>query len=221
MFNLPTKHKDKLIGGVIGLILLGGSLYIKSLFEKEPPVDISTKFTPSPNLPSINNVGNDSSSQNINQVNQSNSNLGDVKNEFVSGDKKIYHNYNQPKDTQKGTPIINNGFLNQGGNGNTYNQQINPEIPQRHFSKSNFNAFKNILPDKTKFITGSIFNSDAESIKYGNELLDTFESNGYIIAVRPLGLRVEHVPKEKFGLIEYSLSNDSLECDIVIYPIKP
>src|SRR5260370_24324770 len=37
---------------------------------------------------------------------------------------------------QKGgvTAQTNNGIINQGGEGNTYHQQINPEVPQRHFT---------------------------------------------------------------------------------------
>lgn len=222
MIKFSKKHKDQLIGGLITAFLLLITLTIKHFFFTDKDIKLTSTDTTKHTIqsPTISAISKDSSKQNINQVQQINSNKGDVKNEFVSGDKKTYNTYNQSKSKQKDTTIVNNGFLNQGGTGNTYNQTLNPDIPQRHFTQQDFEKLKAMLPKKTKYIAGNIFNYDQESMVLGNEMLDFFESHGYTIAMKPLGERLSPVPKDKLGQIELGLSSDSTMCQFYIYPLK-
>jgi hypothetical protein len=222
MLKLSKKHKDQIIGGLIAAFLLLITLTIKHFFFnhvdiKETHNDISQHIIQSPTISAI---SKDSSKQTVTQVAQVNSNKGNVNNDFVSGDKKTYNTYTQSKNRKKDTDIINNGFLNQGGTSNTYNQTLNPDIPQRHFTKQDFEKIKSMLPEKTKNIAGNIYNFDQESMALGNEMLDFFELHGYTIAMKPLGEILSTVPKDKFGKVELGLSSDSTMCQFYIFPLK-
>ena len=197
---------------------MGLGLLVKSYFssadETTKPNDTIQVLSQSP---TVNNVVKDSATQTINQVTQSNSNKGDVKNEFISGDKKSY-TYNQSKKSD--TVIVNNGILNNGGTGNTYNQTINPDIPQRHFTNDSFAWFNNNLPKKAKYFTVTIYNHDQESATFANEIFDFLQAKQFVAAMTPAGQIFSQVPKDKLGQIDVALSSDSTLFQMTIYPLK-
>lgn len=121
---------------------------------------------------------------------------------------------------QKGGVTVqsNSGIINQGGSGNTYHQQINPEVPQRH-AKDVYQWFEKNLPSKSRAFTISVYNNDQESMKYGTELADYFKSKGFIMMMSPLGQIHAPYPKEKIGQGDVSLSSDSTWFSVTIYPL--
>src|SRR4051812_14506540 len=73
--KLSSRHKGKLVGGLIGILLLALSLLVKNFFSKEEHQYSDTH-----------NISSDTNKQAELQVSQSNKNVGTVHNEFITGD---------------------------------------------------------------------------------------------------------------------------------------
>lgn len=221
MIKLSEKHKDKLIGGLIGIFILALGLLVKNYLSK-PSEDKTQQINSIKNISksqTIDNLNKDSAKQTINEVSQTNSNNGDVVNEFVSGDKKTYKNtYNKPKNETK---IMNNGFLNQGGSGNTYNQTINTDVPQRHFTQLDFMAIKNNLKSESKYIITAVYDFDKESTVFANEIISYFEKNGFTSIEPRIANKIGfQFPEEKKGKMELFFTENPNSFIVHIYPLK-
>ena len=86
------KHKNKLIAGIISVIILALTLFVTNFFNSRPTTPIthpSDKLNKVANSPTTTNISKDSSHLISTQVTQTNSNIGDVNNEFVSGNKVV------------------------------------------------------------------------------------------------------------------------------------
>ena len=111
----------------------------------------------------------------------------------------------------------NKGFINQG-DGNTFNQQINPEVPQRHFAEKDFDWIKANLPKATGLMT-TIYNSDPESMRYAKEIEDFLEKKGFLIMVKPSGVIHGSYSHDKIGKVDIEKSEDATWFKIIIYPL--
>jgi len=95
-----------------------------------------------------------------------------------SPSKKVTINNSKTVDSSKTTIV--NGFLNQGGTGNTYNQQFNAGSPQRHLDGS----FRKIVDSGLRSVANkgyyevSTF-ADPECIALGREMENYLDSLGY------------------------------------------
>lgn len=218
MIKLSEKNKDKLIGGLIGVFLLALGLSTKNYFSNSYENRTQDTITNVSKSETIQNLNNNSEKKTINKVQQTNLNNGNVVNEYVSGNKNTY---NEPKSKKKEPEIVNNGILNQGGSGNIYNQTINPEIPQRHFSHLDFVEIRNNLKAESKHIITAVYDFDKESTVFANEIINYFEKNGY----PPVEPRIANkigfqVPEEKKGKIELFFTENPNNFIIHIYPLK-
>lgn len=217
MTSISKKHKDKIIGGLITILLGALALFVKSLFTKPPmgnekPIDTKNVY----HSPNINNVNKDSGKQTINQLSQANSNKGDVNNEFVSGDKKTYNNYGQTNRNKQDTVLVNNGFLNQGGSGNTYNQTINPKTER----ELNYDYYKYLDKiDKGIAVYFKVYNLDAESIKLVNKMTSYLKKRDYKY-VNGVMQDLDTAPIDKLGKTVFEWDTDSTNIFIIIYPLK-
>jgi|JI6StandDraft_1071083.scaffolds.fasta_scaffold272044_1 hypothetical protein len=165
MIKISKKHKNQLIGGLIIILLSTIGLIIKNYLTKTP---IKKELAKNSIEQKIENTNNDSSKQTINQVQQSVSNNGNINNEFVSGDKK------------NETKIVNNGFINQGGENNTYNQKLITTPPQRHPTLNDIKEIENKI-DKNRFPV-AIGYVDKESRIFAIELSKKLEQKGFTIS---------------------------------------
>lgn len=224
MIKLTEKHKDKLIGGLIGVFLLVLGLLAKNYLYK-PSEDRTQHINSIKNISKSqtdDNLNKDSAKQTINKVSQTNSNNGDVVNEFISGDKKTYSKtYNEPKNAKNEPKIVNNGFINQGGSGNIYNQTIKTDVPQRHFTQPDFMDIKNHLKSESKNIITAVYDFDKESTVFANEIISYFEKNGFTsIEPRIISKIGFQVPDEKKGKMELFFTENPHSFIIHIYPLK-
>jgi hypothetical protein len=219
MVKLSKKHKDQLVGGLIASFILLITLTIRHFLlkdnsKKDTTTNLSNTVTQNPTVTSINH---DSSTQTIYQVPQTNSNNGDVSNEFVSGDKKTYNTYVKPS-KKTDTTIVNNGFLNQGGIGNTYNQTINPEIPQRKISLDEEWYLNATLPKKSVNYTVYIYNNDPESRRYAQDIISHLKKLNKLWSIAPIGILFGDPKKgQPVGIFP---SEDSSKIDIVVFPLN-
>lgn len=206
MALLNKKHKDKLIGGLIGIFLVALTLIVKTVFT-------SNEKTQETNSQQISNTSNqttiksfDSSIQNVTSSNieQKNENSGDVNTDIVSGNKTVNNYYRSSEKQKKATsqtPAIqnNNGFVNIGGNNNTYNQTINPKPAPRNISQDDR---KEILQSIPKDYSIELFFClyEKECKTYGQELAHFLQLEGYNLSVNLVGMLVGVEPKERFTL---------------------
>lgn len=177
---LSKKNKNKLIGALIVVIATTLTLGIKSFFSSnntpnKTSID-TTKQTSQ--TPSIVTTNNDSSKQNINQLNQINQNKGNVTTELISGDKKTYNTNNTYHNSKKNeaNPVINNGIINNGGTGNTYNQSVGKQ--QRHYTPDILNWVSQNIPINYN-IDFIFMMNDIETKIYATELADSLNNHGY------------------------------------------
>ena len=177
--SLNKKHQNQLKTGIIAVFILALTLFIKGFFSKSTSVkSTSTDTTLIAQTPTNKSVIKNNTDQNISQSNQVNQNNGDVKNEFIAGDKKVY-SINKGAKNKNSTPIINNGFLNQGGKGNTYNQQMITTPQQRHPTIADVRRIEDSV-DKRKYPL-YISYEDKESYIFGDELAQMLFENGFKI----------------------------------------
>ncbi len=86
------KHKNKLIAGLISVIILTLTLFVTKYFNAKPNTsnsNSSDSLSKVINSPITTNISKDSSHITSTQVTQTNSNNGDVNNDFVSGNKVV------------------------------------------------------------------------------------------------------------------------------------
>ena len=121
---------------------------------------------------------------------------------------------------KKDTAIINNGIINNGGVGNTYNQTVNPNIPQREFGIVAKNELSNLIPAKANSFYIHVYNYDHESLVFAKEIVDYLVSKKYTIVMTPIGEIMAEVPKDAFGKSTFNLSKDSTFFDIIVFPLK-
>jgi hypothetical protein len=112
--RLNKSHKDKVIGGIIGIIILILTLYIEECFEKRSP-----KPDPQQTNNSTSIKSEDSSTQTIIQSPQSNSNIGNVSNEYIGTKNVTQYQAPQTNSSKRGKkqPEINI----EGNNGSNIN----------------------------------------------------------------------------------------------------
>lgn len=123
--KLNKSHKDKIIGGIIGIIILFFTLYVKECFEKRSP-----KPDPQQTNSSTSIKSEDSSTQTIIQSPQNNYNTGNVSNEYVGTKNVTQYQTSSNRDAKQPQYNIegNNGSnINTGNvNGNLTQTVNNP-----------------------------------------------------------------------------------------------
>lgn len=158
-------------------------------------VDTNVKPINSTNIisqtPIINNINRDSTRQTINQITQNNSNNGDVKNEFISGDKIVNQNtiVVNPKPEKPKPRIVTNADI----------KQIEEKVP-KNYNISLMYSF-----------------SDKECNDYGNQLNDKLTSIGYTVQGMLYGQLMGGGYNERFNI---SLKDDKQMADITIYVLR-
>ena len=215
---LTKKHKNQLFAGLIGIVILALTLIVKKYITTSEPENTKRSDTTQTIIqsPTISSISKDSSKQSINQLNQVNQNKGDVNNEFVSGDKKTYNSYNQLKTKSKDTAIVNNGFINNGGNGNTYNQSINNKPEPRHLNENDTKIlFK--IPAYYEIEIDYIL-SCKECEKYSIELEKYLISVGYNVKLNGLLMQIINPPcSQRFCFLK---SDTKDKVNLVVHPIE-
>jgi hypothetical protein len=222
--KLNKSHKDKVIGGIIGIIILILTLYIKECFEKRSP-----KSDPQQTNSSTSIKSEDSSSQVIIQSQQSNSGSGSMSVENI-GTKNVTQIESkqkiQPNNLSKRPEISierNNGNINTGENkgiiGDNTTINVNPPVLQRHLTLEGIEDLKHILPRKKVDFYMSAYNYDSESMSYANEIVDYMKSKGYNWAVDAVGQTMGSPPIGKLGTVDVNISPDS-SVYFTVYPIK-
>jgi hypothetical protein len=122
--RLNKSHKDKVIGGIIGIIILILTLYIKECFEKRSP-----KPDPQQTNSSTSIKSEDSSTQTIIQSPQRNSNIGNVSNEYI-GTKNVSH-YQTPQSNSSNSSNKQPKINIEGNNGSNINTgNVNGDLTQ-------------------------------------------------------------------------------------------
>ncbi len=192
MSVFSNKNKNKLIAGIIGLVFLTLSYFIKTYFDS-PIASISTsKDTLNVNSqkPIIHSNLSDSAKQNItlNQVNQTNSNKGDVKNEFISGNK-----------------IINQKTV-----------YINPEPEIRKVTTDDIDKIKKQV-SKDYVIELLFSSSDKECYNFGIELSNKLASIGYSVENSTYGILGSNNYSPRFDL---SIDNTNRRVKILIFSLR-
>jgi hypothetical protein len=217
MVQLTKKHRDKLIGGLITILLLALGLWVKNIFQKENVVKQTTNINSQSQNPVISAHSLDSSKQNIslNQITQTNSNKGNVNNQFIAGDKKIY-NTTKSKEEKKDAQIINSGFVNNGGVNNTYNQTINPKpVPREVMSVDIKNIQERVPINYT--ITVMFSSSDKECKNFGYELVQQLRSFGYSTVISTYGILGSTSYNDRF---ELTVNESTQEAHVLIYVLQ-
>ncbi|KAF0146785.1 MAG: hypothetical protein FD143_3245 [Ignavibacteria bacterium] len=192
MSVFSKKHRKKLISGIITLVILVLSYFIKIYFES-PIIGIPTSrdtLNVISQKPIINSNLSDSARQNItvNQVNQTNSNKGDVKNEFISGNK-----------------IINQKTV-----------YINPEPEIRKVTSDDIDKIKKQV-SKNYIIELLFSSSDKECYNYGIELSNKLTSIGYSVENSTYGILGSNNYSPRF---ELSIDNNNHRAKILIFPLR-
>ena len=217
MIKLPKKNKDQLIFGLIAIALTILGLWAKSFFLKDDSKKQTTNIISASQNPIITTHNSDSGKQSIalNQITQMNSNKGSVSNEFISGDKKVY-NSNQTKSKKNDTQIINNGFINNGGAANTYNQTINPQPTPRQVLDEDIKNIEDKVP-KTYALNITFSALDKECNNFGYELAKRLTSLGYNISISLYGILGSTSYNNRFGL---TVNDSKQEANILIYVLR-
>lgn len=179
----------------------------------------------------VQNNSNDSISinGNSNRLKQTNNNNRDVNND-ISRDKKITNNYyliprnykikidttpHKIKNESNTQPIINNqGIVNQGGTGNTYNQTIN-NGQQRYYRYDRIDQIVAPLSSNIPIYIKPFMN-DKESEIYANDIVNNLNKEGYYNA--NLGGYFTE-PCSSYGRI--SVKTDSNLIQILVCPLSP
>jgi len=189
---LTPKHKKQLIGGIIGVFILTLTLFVKYIFTNNDTVAKPNTDTLKPIIqsPVIKNINQDSATQTINQITQTNSNKGDVNNEFVSGNKII---------NQK-TVVVNNE---------------KEKKAQRTVSKSDIQKIKTI--PKNYLIEINYSFADNECNKYGIELSNTFTELGYKVQTNIYGQMLTNTYDDRF---EIRLKDTENKAEIIVHVLK-
>ncbi len=117
-------------------------------------------------------------------------------------DKKVNKEKNE-------VPIINNGFINNGGAGNTYNQTINPGLPPRNLKNLDFENLIGKIPSKKISIQVMPCFQDKETLNYSNQIFYKLEKLGYNVRIAGMGM-MNFFDGEQFAI---DISNDK----IIIY----
>lgn len=219
MAVLNKKNKDRLINGLITIVLLLLGLWVKSLFKEDP---LQTKQET--NILTKTNQLKDSAHQDNLIVHQK-LDSGTINNDFSKGkqittNNNFYSAHKKDKLNKIDTTILNNGFLNQGGTGNTYNQTINPATPHRNLSEQDKIWFQSNLPKRKVDFYVSIYNYDKESMNLAHEIENYLQFLNYNLAVTPTGEILGAVPQNKLGQIDLEMATDSSSFQIFIYPLN-
>lgn len=122
----------------------------------------------------------------------------------------ITNNNNSP--SLKNLPAVNNGFINNGGVGNTYQQSIlNGPVkpPQRHLDDMELLKIIDSLPNKTYSCNIRLWNADSESVAFGQEIADKLARVGYHNLSSSSFTTFEKGPKNKFLIERYYSPRDS------------
>jgi len=190
---LTKPQKNKIIMGVIGLVLLAAGLLIKKFLTKNETANKDQSA-------SIVSANFDSSSQKIILPNQQNSNTGDVVNKVVEKEynyytdtakvpsKAAYKSKNEPKELLP--PIVNKGNLSVGQKGGVVyqNTTIQSEPDPRHLSKED----KKLIDSKLSSLNISriqmwFHEPDTEGLSYLDEIYSYIDPSKYNIQTIQIG----------------------------------
>jgi len=217
----PSINRNWIITTVIALVLCPLIVWaIQKGWEKSAgspnnsSIDSIPKVKQSIKADSANNSNFQQQNGN-NNIQVAPGNKGDIN----SPKKKV--TVNNIKKVDSSQTIINNGILNQGGTGNTYNQTVNAGLPLRHLQMIDYITLRAMIPRKKMNYVISIYNYDAESMAYGQEFEHYFDSLGGTEIMKPFGEILAPVPTDKKGKIDFNwMAADSSEIGIKIYPLR-
>lgn len=88
---------------------------------------------------------------------------------------------------KKDTAIINNGFINNGGEKNVYNQTIKKDFEDRHVTKTDLKNIQNEIP-LNYLVTIQIPQSYPEVFTYANEIKDRLKTLGYKVELEEFAM---------------------------------
>jgi len=209
--------KQRIILGLVGLFFTFAIAYIKGCFNKteakKMPVVNSHISNYQSSIGQQYNAGRDivfSSPTSKVDTNTTNPLLTKVH----TGQK----NQRKFNSTKKDTLIVNNGFINNGGVGNTYNQTMNPPSEQRHLSPLDKIYLDTAFSPNLKFFLLDVYNFDKESLNLSNEISNYLESKNYTPMMRQPENILGGVPKDSLGKINIIKYDGSFK--IIIYPLK-
>lgn len=182
------KHKDMFIGGLITAFLSALGLWINNYFDSiNEKQKIENKDNPQSTV--LNNKLSDSSKQTItlNQNTQTNTGIVDVRNEYISGDKKVYK-YDIFRAKKTKSPNIYNQDNNSGiiANDNSkvevrvgkIQRKLDRELKSQALSLVKELFIKNELDSDTQIFVFAAAN-DQETINYANEINHFLSINGF------------------------------------------
>ncbi|MBN8679529.1 MAG: hypothetical protein J0M29_14965 [Chitinophagales bacterium] len=210
--KLSKSHKDKIIGGLITVILSALGLYINHSFEKPDSKSKgnSTAFQ-----------AYDTSNQTIIQSSQNNTNVGNVSNEYI-GTKNVIHEQ-IPKSNSANRGTKQSEINIEGNNGSNINtapiqgnltQIINPN--QKNLKREQTSDILSTIPiGYTVEIRYS--HPDQEAEGFSEQIMDLLNSSGRkTFKIRKSS--IEAVPGKDFGIEQYpNVPNTMI---LTVYPQK-
>jgi hypothetical protein len=180
--KLSKSNKNKLIGGIITVLILAVSLFVKECFDKRK---VKTPSTQIEIIEPNKTILNDSSINNSINNEQVNSNNSTVKNEYIYGNKnvnetKVEQKTITPKYKEPKKEIVNNGnlSLNQSGGNVTQTTLITTKPPPRKLTDEDINIILNKIP-KGYIIDVLHPYPDKEPTDYAFEILTMLSGNQY------------------------------------------
>lgn len=208
MAFLNEKNKNKLVSGLISLFILLIGLWIKSFFSKSN-TQLEKQSHPTQNL-----ATNDRDSPTLYSKK-----TGTIK-PITKKSKHITSNSQGLNKSETGTSKIevkeNNGFINNGGQNNTYNQTIVPK-QQRHITEDDKSRLLTWLKGiDTKTIIIVTRQKDEESLTYSNELNNFLNTIGYNTGFANIGMLVNNNQKTPFDL---NISNNGTP-NLIVNPLR-
>lgn len=215
--KLNKSHKDKIIGGIIGVIFLFCTLFIKECFEKRVPKSDSKPADNSATFQS-----SDSSSQTIIQSQQNNSGAINVSNEYI-GTKNVAQYQVPPKSSSnRGAkqPEINI----EGNNGSNINTapvggnltQIVTNHRSRNLDKEQIAKILSSIP-KDCTVAIRFPYPDQEADGFSDQIMDLLDGSGrkaYKIRIRD----IEAGTGESFSIKQLPDKPDMMV--LTVYPQK-
>lgn len=173
---MNKKNKNKLIGGIIFIVILAGVLWVRSYFSSKERISNQDIKTNTQTVPS--NRSSDSGTSNVvqQQINQENKNVGDVKTEIIGRDKieKQENNYYQPPSSKAKQPI------------------------GRHINDEDMGRLNTVPANSMVSVSYSMH--DRESYDYATEIVNHLQSKGHLVETSISTITVTPNPNPRFSL---------------------
>jgi|GEM_PF-6571429 len=214
--KLDKSHKDKIIIGIIGIIILFLTLYIKECFEKR-----AAKSDSKQSDNSIVFQSSDSSTQNSGQAQQNITGARDVRNENIG--TKIVNQYQAPQTNSSNRDansapnnitVNNSGNFNAGAVENLLQMVTNPPI--RNLNKEQTAEILSSIPEGYT-VEIRFPDPDQEADGFSNQIMNLLNGSGrkaYKIRTHDIRVAVE----KGFGIEPYPDKPDILI--LTVYPQK-